>query len=56
MKDNYFYKNTNKVNGFSKDEYIKFLEAQVIILREDNKRLIKKLEEKTNEFNTSNDI
>ena len=56
MKDNYFYKNTNKVNGFSKDEYIKFLEAQVIILRDDNKRLIKKLEGKTNEFNTSNDI
>lgn len=44
MKDNYFYKNTNKVNGFSKDEYIKFLEAQVIILREDNKRLINKIE------------
>lgn len=30
----------------SKDEYIRFLEAQVIILREDNKKLIKKLERK----------
>lgn len=44
MKDNYFYKNTNKVNGFSKDEYIKFLEAQINILRADNNRLIKELE------------
>ena len=57
--DGYFYINSNsndKVETFNEDEYIKFLEAQVIILREDNKRLIKKLEGKTNEFNTSNDI
>lgn len=38
-KEEYKYK-------MSKDEYIRFLEAQVIILREDNKRLIKELERK----------
>lgn len=38
-KEEYKYK-------MSKDEYIRFLEAQAIILREDNKRLIKELERK----------
>lgn len=41
--DGYFYKNI-QTKKYDKDEYIKFLEAQVIILREDNKRLINKIE------------
>ena len=64
--DGYFYINSNsndKVETFNEDDYIKslkakisVLKAQISILKADNKRLIKKLEGKTNEFNRSNDI
>lgn len=50
--DGYFYKNI-QTKKYDKDDYIKslkeqisVLKAQIRILREDNKRLIKKLEGK----------
>ena len=47
--DGYFYINSNsndKAEDFNKDDYIRLLKAQIIILKADNKRLIKKLERK----------
>ena len=41
-----FFNKKEYKDKMSKDEYIRFLEAQAIILREDNKRLIKELERK----------
>lgn len=38
-----FFK-TKKEDKFDKDEHTKFLETQIIILKEDNKRLINKIE------------
>ena len=38
-----FYKN-KKEDKLNKDEYTKFLEAQIIILRQENTRLLNKIE------------
>lgn len=41
--DAVFYNNTIEKN-LKRNEYIKFLERQIMILRSDNKRLIKEME------------